>query len=295
MVKTIEQDIYAADGKLLLAQGQTVVLNEANRKRLRRLGILDQVLYPRTNRENAGRSDAEVGIDVPATIMEAIMWKEIILNQVIEQAMLHGQGNVGTGLQAACGVVDNLIHSSKNETWYPYLSVLMNYVDWLYSHSINTALISGAIGTRLGYSEQRLKDLTAGALLHDVGQTVLPKSVLNKPSKLTEEEMIIMKNHCEMGASMLESTTLSNVSKTIILQHHEKKDGSGYPYGLSGMMILQESKIVALAEAFDTATTARPYKDAKPVGTVLEEMVQRPDLYDMGLVRMLMDTIGATL
>lgn len=223
------------------------------------------------------------------------MRKEIVLNQIIEQAMLHEQGNVGTGLQAACGIVDNLIHSSKNETWYPYLSVLMNYVDWLYSHSINTALISGAIGTRLGYAEQRLRDLTVGALLHDVGQTVLPKSVLNKPSKLTEEEMVIMKNHCEMGASMLQSTTLANISKTIILQHHEKKDGSGYPYGLSGVMILQESKIVAIAEAFDTATTARPYKDAKPAEAVLKEMVERPDLYDMRLVQILMDTIGAAL
>lgn len=260
---------------------------------MRRLGILQQVRYPRMNRESTQAPDADASLNTHIT--KAIMRKEIVLNQVIEQAMLHGQGNVRTGLQVASGIVDDLIHSSKNETWYPYLSVLMNYVDWLYSHSINTALISGAIGNRMGYSEQRMKDLTVGALLHDVGQTVLPKNVLNKPSKLTEAEMIIMKNHCGMGASMLESTTLSNISKTIILQHHEKQDGSGYPYGLSGVQILQESRIVAIAEAFDTATTARPYKDAKPVEMVLEEMVERPEFYDRGLVHILMDTIGLKL
>lgn len=216
------------------------------------------------------------------------------MTQIIGESMLHVQGDMDADLQKACAIVEDLIRSSKNETWYAHLSALMEHVNWLYPHSINTALISGVIGNRLGYSEQRMKDLIVGALLHDVGQTALPKQLLNKPSELTEAEMRAVKKHCELGASILEDLPVSNICKTIVLQHHEKKDGSGYPYGLAGVQILQESEIVAIAEAFDTATTARPYKEAKPAKIALQEMFERPELYDAEFVRILMNAIEPT-
>lgn len=130
------------------------------------------------------------------------------------------------------------------------------------------------------YRGKKLENLCLAALLHDIGMTLLPKEVLNKPDKLDEMEYAIVKNHCQMGASLLRESSIDQVVSEIILQHHERLDGSGYPYGLMKDEIMEEAKIVMEAEFFDAATTSRPYKKAKEIEDVMDELVSLNDQFE---------------
>lgn len=187
-------------------------------------------------------------------------------------------------LTKASGILESIIYDNKDKDWYSYFLVLFSYIDWLYAHSVNTALISCMLGISLDFDDKRLAQLAEGALFHDIGMTLLPKKVLNKSEKLTDMELAIVKNHCDMGYAMLEPSSLDETSKLIILQHHEKIDGTGYPNQLTDNQILEEAKIVMVAESFDTATTTRPYKKSKPADVVLDELISFPKIYPKYIV-----------
>ena len=282
MIKKIEHNIYSKSGELLLAKGYRIALTEDNRRRLKEFGVLDQVLG-----QGIDEKSEEINLSDMNFMKKTTEGCQVVLNPLVEKAIEKKDFFTNISLEETYCIVENLVYGHKNDNWYPYVATLVNYVDWVYSHSINTALVSCLIGSQIGYSITRLEELALGAFLHDVGMTLLPKSVLNKPDKLTEAEMVIVKNHCEMGYSMLADSGMSDVSKKIILQHHEKNDGSGYPNGLKENEIIEEARIVAIAEAFDTATTSRPYKEAKPVDKVLCELMMEKEEYENELVQTL--------
>ena len=101
-----------------------------------------------------------------------------------------------------------------------------------------------------------------GGLLHDIGKIAVPSAILNKPSALTVEEFAIMKEHPATGARILEPIPEYARLIPIVLQHHEKFDGRGYPAGLAGEEISFEARIVAVADVFDALTSKRPYRGA---------------------------------
>lgn len=121
--------------------------------------------------------------------------------------------------------------------------------------------LSLQMGRRLGLPDHRLLLLDHGAYLHDVGKVEVPLEILLKPAALTAQEWDVIKMHPIYGQRMVKKTFLKDVGP-IIEQHHERFDGSGYPYGLAGEDVLLESYIVAVADAFDAMTTSRPYHQA---------------------------------
>jgi putative nucleotidyltransferase with HDIG domain len=125
-------------------------------------------------------------------------------------------------------------------------------------------------------SHDRLYLLNYGAYLHDVGKAKLPEGLLQKPGKLTPEEWVIMKQHPSMGRELLEHSFLQEVG-TVVEQHHERLDGSGYPKGLKGLEISLEAYIIAVADTFDAITTDRPYRAALPVSYALAELRKYAD------------------
>ena len=118
-----------------------------------------------------------------------------------------------------------------------------------------------AVGLELRLPPPRLHKLDYGAYLHDLGKIEVPDSILQKPGKLTPGEWDVIKQHPVTGRRLLEMTSMVSVGE-IVEQHHEKLDGSGYPYGLSGHAILTESYIVAVVDTYDAMTTDRPYRRA---------------------------------
>lgn len=138
---------------------------------------------------------------------------------------------------------------------------LKDYDNYTYSHSVNVAILSIVTGISLGYEYARLLSLGTGAFLHDLGKIFVPLEILNKPDKLTSDEFNIIKSHPEKGFLKSRADDILDApGRAVILQHHEKVDGSGYPHGKKANEIHEFAKIVAVSDVYDAVTSDRPYR-----------------------------------
>lgn len=161
-------------------------------------------------------------------------------------------------------VVDNTIKllASGSEAFLQIIS-LSGHDYYTYTHCVNVMAFSIGLLSALGIKDLAvLKEIGMGALLHDIGKAKVPLNVLNKPGPLTEEEWMIMKKHPTLGFEMLSETHTPERAKNIVVQHHEKLNGFGYPSGLQGESIPLISQVVSLCDAYDAMTTTRVYKKA---------------------------------
>ena len=182
-------------------------------------------------------------------------------------------------------VAENLeqptIFVAETDTWFLYLTLqpffhhisselgeLMRLAEevkqkdgYTANHCQRIQSVSYRTGKLLNLSHDRLHYLEYGAYLHDVGKVETPISILNKPAALTPGEWEVVKRHPLKGKEMVETTFMKPAGR-IIEQHHERLDGSGYPYGLKGGDILTEAYIVAVADVYDAMTSDRPYREA---------------------------------
>ena len=134
---------------------------------------------------------------------------------------------------------------------------------YTYTHSVNVGLLAVSMAKVLfrGSSGHDMHELGAGFFLHDLGKVQIDLAILNKPGRLTPEETTVMRRHPALGFKILhEAHQLSEECKTIVLQHHERDDGTGYPKQLRGTEIHLYGKICALADVFDALTSNRPYR-----------------------------------
>lgn len=151
------------------------------------------------------------------------------------------------------------------------LYLIRRWSEYTFHHSVNVAVLSGVLGKWLGYSGVALKDLILAGLLHDIGKSQIPLEILNKPDKLTAEEMDIMKNHCKAGFDMIKDVRCISLGVAHgILQHHERLDKSGYPGGLDDDNIHEFAKIIAVADIYDAMTSERVYHTKDSPFTVVE-------------------------
>ncbi|TGE34507.1 HD-GYP domain-containing protein [Desulfosporosinus sp. Sb-LF] len=137
-------------------------------------------------------------------------------------------------------------------------------------HSLNVAILATLTGMRLGYIDRRLKYLTLGALLHDIGKLKVPKEILNKPGSLTGREFEVMKLHPLFGMEMLKYTRLLPGVLATIEKHHERWNGTGYPNGSRGNNIHLDAQIVAVSDVYEALTADRPYRKGLPPYHALE-------------------------
>lgn len=131
-------------------------------------------------------------------------------------------------------------------------------------HTQRVGLMARNMARLLGLSSERIEHIRRAAPLHDIGKIGIPDRLLLKADQLTDEEFNHMKTHAIIGASLLEGgqSKMTQIAQSIALTHHERWDGSGYPYGLKGRQIPLEGRILAIADVFDALTHSRPYKDA---------------------------------
>lgn len=156
----------------------------------------------------------------------------------------------------------------------------------LFSHSVNVAIISLLIGIYLDYNREVLINLCVGALLHDIGKTLIDIDIINKETPLNYEEFEIVKSHCEKGYYYLyEKDYIHSDIKQIVLQHHERIDGLGYPKGLIGNQINILSKIVSVANTYDTLTSDNYYMDSMSASDAIEYIMSHADsIFDFNVV-----------
>jgi HD domain-containing protein len=139
-------------------------------------------------------------------------------------------------------------------------------------HSERVGRASVLIARELGMDDERTEGLRFAGILHDVGKLGVPTRLLRKEGPLTPEERRVIELHPEYGHEMVRGIGFLGEARAAILHHHERLDGSGYPYGLSGAEIPEFARVVAVADAFDAMTSTRTYRRARPVGTAVEEL-----------------------
>ncbi len=165
--------------------------------------------------------------------------------------------------EALASYPNTLLCLCKNKLQvFDMLHSLRNFDDLTYSHSVNVALISSIIGQWMRLPVQDIHQLTIAGMVHDIGKTQIPDEILNKPGKLTDQEFAIMKKHVDIGYDILKNKQIDNRIREAALFHHEKCDGSGYPFGLSGDKIPTFAKILAVADIYDALTADRIYRKA---------------------------------
>jgi len=130
------------------------------------------------------------------------------------------------------------------------------------AHNLRVARLCVHIGRQLSMSAHELRVLARAGLMHDIGKLGIPDKVLGKHSPLDDAEWALMRAHPEMGLTLLDRAGQSSREVLAVLYHHERLDGSGYPYGLKAEGIPIEARIVAVADTYDALTSDRPYRKA---------------------------------
>lgn len=186
-----------------------------------------------------------------------------------------------------------LVSSLLDDEFEKILSVLYNHDVDTYQHSKNVAALSLSCGIKLGMKKSELQDLALGALLHDLGKSVIPTSILNKEGKLSDDELHLMRQHPLIGFSLAqESGLVSTPVLQIIAQHHENYDGTGYPKKLYRSKSYRSARLVHICDVYDAMTAKRSYKD--PVSReVVREMLRKESgkMFDPSLLKLFLNTI----
>ncbi len=154
-------------------------------------------------------------------------------------------------------------------------AAIANVVDsknkYTMGHSIRVAAYAKSIGKMLNWTEEELKNLYTGALLHDIAKIAVPDKILNKGDVLSDDEFAVIRQHPEMGASILMDVDVTRKIQEGVLYHHEHWDGTGYPRGIKGDEIPVYARIIAIADAYDAMTTDRAYRKRLTTAQVIDE------------------------
>ena len=157
--------------------------------------------------------------------------------------------------------VDRMVGASGSRTnVFNMLHCIREYDEMTYMHSVNVSLIAGCFAKWLELGEESERMLTLAGLLHDIGKTVIPREIILKPDSLTAEEYKTVKTHTLRGYELLKDKNIDDRIKMAALQHHERADGSGYPFGKSGEQIESFAMIIAIADVYDAMTSDRIYR-----------------------------------
>ncbi|MDI9570698.1 MAG: PAS domain S-box protein [Pseudomonadota bacterium] len=161
------------------------------------------------------------------------------------------------------------------------VSVVESKDPYTAGHQRRVADISRAIATEMGLSPERIEGIHMAGMIHDIGKISIPAEILSMPRRLTDLEFSLIKTHAQSGYNILKGIEFPWPVARIVLEHHERIDGSGYPNGLSGDQILLEARIVAVADVVEAMATHRPYRQASGLDQALEEITRnRGRLYD---------------
>lgn len=184
-------------------------------------------------------------------------------------------------------VVDHTFEMlAKDKDAFLSMIALSSHDYYTYTHCVNVMTFTIALLNSLGIKDQKvIKEAAIGAFLHDIGKSKVPLSILNKPGPLVEEEWKIMKQHPTFGLELLADKPVPERGKNVIIQHHEKINGIGYPYGLKGDKVEMVSQVVSICDAYDAMTTNRCYQKALQPFQAFEIITQQmKGHFDMKIV-----------
>jgi putative nucleotidyltransferase with HDIG domain len=152
-------------------------------------------------------------------------------------------------------------------------------------HQDKVARLAAAIAEKMSLSEEQIKGIQMAGVIHDIGKMYIPADILSKPSKLSSIEMQLIMTHSQAGYDIMKDIEFPWPVARIILEHHERMDGSGYPDGRLKNDILLESRIIAIADVVDAMASHRPYRPSLGIDVALREIEKNKGvLYDSDMV-----------
>lgn len=235
-------------GAILVSKG--TVLNKKIIRKIRNQGVKYVFIYdPEEYAEDIKQNNFMIRYEIFSDKVEKVfsdikLGKKIILSEINDE-------------------LDELIvEIIQNNNILGRLRQLEEKDDYTFNHSLNVSMLATMIAKWLNYTDKQIKQIALTGLFHDIGKLKISDDILHKPGKLTNEEQEIMMKHPIYSYNILLDTV--GISKNIlvgVLQHHEREDGSGYPYGLKGDKIHEYAKIIAVCDVYDALTSDRYYKE----------------------------------
>ncbi|MFV9646840.1 MAG: HD-GYP domain-containing protein [Desulfobacterales bacterium] len=200
--------------------------------------------------------------------------KETLLDkEILEQMIAERTANLRKTMKDLRKALDAIVHvlALTLEVRDPYIA----------GHQRRVANLARAIAAEMGLLEEVAESIYMGGVIHDLGKISVPAELLSKPSRLSENEFNLIKDHPQVGYNILKDIEFPWDIARMVLQHHEKMDGSGYPQGLSGEDILLEARILTIADVVEAMASHRPYRPALGIDKALEEIsINKGKFYD---------------
>ncbi len=274
-------DIYRKDGDTLLVTKDTV-LNEYIKNNLMKHGISTIDVYDaKRYGELASVADSYI-----TTVNEA----KIIFQTIITSGMVNTQQ-----LNYLAAHIQSQIH--QTEEIIKFMSMVRSTDEYTFIHSVNVAFYAMMLAKWLKLSEAEINDAILAGLLHDVGKMKIPGEILNKASKLTKDEFEIIKKHTLYGYELVSDIKgLRKGIKEAVLLHHERMDGSGYPFGYKADRLNLYTRIVAIADVFDAMTAERVYKSqSTPFEAFGMFQTEGTSIFDIGMLNTFMSRMPSYL
>lgn len=241
------KNILTSDGGVLLRAG--VQLTNQYIDKLRELGVI--YVYIEDDRLDDVMVDDEELSKLKQVTMKS-------MDKIIKNLNNSNKSQAKDSLKVVENLIEYIIGSADvNKSLYD----IHTYDNYTYVHSIDTGIMAAFLGQSLGFKEGDLKELGKGGILHDIGKTKISDSIICKQGQLTDSEYLEVKNHPIYGREILNKHMhISDIVLKSVEQHHEKVDGTGYPYGLSGNEISRYGKIVGICDVYDAISNDRSYR-----------------------------------
>ncbi len=209
---------------------------------------------------------------------------------------MFGEARLGHALDtAACAELVEDVSASvfRNPGALISLARLKSADDYTYMHSVAVCALMVALGRTLGMDEAQCRQAGLAGLIHDMGKAVIPLEILNKPGKLTAEEFEIVKSHPARGHELLsEARGVAEEALDVVLHHHERIDGGGYPHGLAGDAISSIARMGAVCDVYDAVTSNRPYKAGWDPAEAIAQMASWQGHFDRTIFAAFVKTVG---
>ena len=282
----VAKPIESANGKTLVGTG--IVLSQRMIDSLRRYNI------PHIYVRDEAIKDLEIMDNIPLEV-------RVEASKAIEETFAELQGDrkklkhFDLNLNNLQKVFKNLLKEIKStNNAMNLLTSVYVHDNYTFSHSTNVTIYTLAMAMKMGYNDKQLNEIGMGSMLHDIGKVVIPKEILNKPGKLTDEEFALVKEHPTFGFELLRKEhSISLLSAHCAFQHHEKLDGTGYPRGLKGNEIHEYGKVMAIADVFDALTSNRSYRSAMLPHTAMEIIFAGANThFDANLIRVFQQSVA---
>jgi HD-GYP domain-containing protein (c-di-GMP phosphodiesterase class II) len=286
----LAKDIFGDNGQILLRA--EIEMKPRYLSYLEQTGI--EFVYVRDNRI----SDVEVEDPISEKTRHAARLLVRNLTSEIQSAGIKGKISKSINVQdreilnTVNKILDELLDSKDAIVQLVDIRSKDNY---LFAHSVNCAVLATLVAKKMRYNIKELRWLATGALFHDLGMIAIPNTITDKPGELTDDEYKVVQDHPLRSYEIFKTTDIFDArAGAVVLQHHERYQGQGYPRGLAGDKISPLAQIAGIADVYDALTSERPYRKAyKPHEAVEMLMSWGEELFDVNILRHFLLAIAA--